>query len=98
MLLYQLAWHFVLWAMLILPLRAIFKATRAASAYALKRGLKIAVLLACGLLMQFLERAGSFLRMRNSERWGACSSDGWCDLLRWAYTGDKAYTYSRGRA
>ena len=66
--LYQLAWHFALWAMLILPLRAIFKATRAASAYALNRGLKIAVLLACGLLMQFLERAGSLLNLRDAEK------------------------------
>ena len=47
--------------MFVLPLRAIFKATRAVCAYALKRGLKNAVLLACGILMQFLERAGSLV-------------------------------------
>ena len=74
--------------MLILPLRDIFKATRAVCAYALKRGLKNAVLLACGLLMQFLERAGSFLRMRNSD-----GEDG--ELVPWkdgvaCYVGGKA--------
>ena len=49
--------------MLILSLRANFKATRAVCAYALKQGLKIAVLLACGLLMQFLRRVGSLLNL-----------------------------------